>query len=89
MSTAHKTSGSCYPNPCGPHSICEVVGPRVVCKCKPGFFGKPNQCHPECLVSEECRPNQACIRQKCEEPCIDVCGEEWRINEMTFAAINC
>ena len=66
--------GSCYPNPCGPYSICEVIGPRPVCHCKPGYFGKPPQCRPECTLSAECALNLACINEKCSDPCVGVCG---------------
>ena len=65
---------SCYPSPCGPYSVCELEGPRVVCSCQKGYFGRPPNCHPECLVNGECPPNQACIREKCLDPCQGTCG---------------
>jgi hypothetical protein len=66
--------GSCYPNPCGPYSICSVVGPRPVCECQPGYFGRPPNCHPECLRNSDCTPNKACINEQCVDPCPGVCG---------------
>ena len=65
---------SCYPSPCGPYSVCELEGPRVVCSCQKGYFGRPPNCHPECLVNGECPPSQACIREKCLDPCQGTCG---------------
>ena len=66
--------GSCYPNPCGPYSICTVQGPRPVCECQPGYFGKPPNCQPECLKNSDCTLDKACINQKCQDPCPGVCG---------------
>ena len=65
---------SCPSPQCGPNSVCEVLGPRVVCRCAPGYYGKPPHCRPECLVSSDCRSDQACIRQKCADPCVGTCG---------------
>ena len=44
----------CKPNPCGPYSICTVLGPRPVCECQAGYFGKPPNCQPECLKNSDC-----------------------------------
>ena len=67
---------TCERDPCGPNSRCELEGPRVVCHCLPGFFGKPPNCRPECLISEDCAANEACIRNKCTDPCQTItCGE--------------
>ena len=66
--------GSCEPNPCGPYSICTVLGPRPVCECQPGYFGKPPHCQPECLKSSDCTLDKACINQKCHDPCPGTCG---------------
>ena len=65
---------SCYPNPCGPYSICDLVGPRVVCNCKAGYIGGPPNCRPECVINAECPSNQACIAGICGDPCINSCG---------------
>ena len=64
----------CKPNPCGPYSICTVLGPRPVCECQAGYFGKPPNCQPECLKNSDCALNKACINQKCQDPCPGVCG---------------
>ena len=67
-------SGSCYPNPCGQHSICEIQYNRVVCSCQAGYYGKPPNCRPECVVSQDCSLDRACIRGKCVDPCLGTCG---------------
>ena len=71
---------SCYPNPCGPYSICEILGPRPVCHCQPGYLGRPPNCRPECVLSSQCASNLACINEKCSDPCVGVCG----INALCF-----
>ena len=48
----------------------------MVCHCLPGFYGKPPQCRPECLLSSDCAQNEACIKAKCVDPCLTVnCGK--------------
>ena len=64
----------CMPNNCGPYSICRVVKDRAVCSCAPDYEGTPPSCRPQCLVSSECLPHEACIEQKCTDPCQNVCG---------------
>lgn len=78
---------SCFPSPCGPYSVCELEGPRVVCSCQKGYFGKPPNCHPECLVNGECPPNKACIREKCLDPCQGTCGVNAVCNAINHQAI--
>ncbi|KAG8232833.1 hypothetical protein J437_LFUL013159, partial [Ladona fulva] len=64
----------CDPSPCGPNSRCLVSGGRAICSCLPGYPGVPPLCRPECLVSSDCRQNQACINRKCGDPCPGTCG---------------
>lgn len=40
----------------------------------PDYFGSPPYCRPECTSNSECPSNQACINQKCKDPCINACG---------------
>lgn len=65
---------NCIPSPCGPYSTCRNLGPRPVCECQRGYFGKPPNCQPECLKNSDCALNKACINQKCQDPCPGVCG---------------
>lgn len=64
----------CVPSPCGPNSQCRQVNNQAVCSCLPTFIGTPPGCRPECTVSSECPQNQACVNQKCTDPCVGVCG---------------
>lgn len=64
----------CQPSPCGPNSQCREVNSQAVCSCLPQYIGSPPGCRPECTVSSECPQNQACINQKCADPCPGTCG---------------
>lgn len=77
----------CSPSPCGPNSICRDIGEHAVCSCLPGFMGVPPQCRPECVISSECAPTQACINQKCVDPCIGVCGMNARCEVINHSPI--
>lgn len=77
----------CSPSPCGPNSQCHEVGEHAVCNCLPGFIGVPPQCRPECVVSSECAPTQACINQKCVDPCIGACGMNARCEVFNHSPI--
>lgn len=64
----------CYPSPCGPNSQCLNVNGGPACSCLPTYIGGPPSCRPECTIHSECRSNQACIREKCQDPCPGLCG---------------
>lgn len=64
----------CNPSPCGPNSQCREINQQAVCSCLAGYIGSPPTCRPECVVSAECPLNQACINQKCVDPCPGTCG---------------
>lgn len=64
----------CQPTPCGPNSNCLVKSSTAVCSCQIGMTGSPPYCKPECVVSSECNLNQACINQKCVDPCPGSCA---------------
>lgn len=64
----------CQPSPCGPNSQCREVNGQGVCSCLPEYIGSPPSCRPECVVSSECPLKQACINQKCTDPCPGTCG---------------
>jgi len=38
------------------------------------MFGAPPSCRPECVINQDCPSNRACIRQRCEDPCVGTCG---------------
>lgn len=64
----------CQPSPCGPNSICREINKQAVCTCISGYIGAPPLCRPECTSSSDCRLDQACINQKCADPCPGSCG---------------
>src|SRR5207245_705861 len=42
--------------------------------CLPSYIGSPPGCRPECVSNAECPSLQACINQKCNDPCLGICG---------------
>jgi len=64
----------CNPSPCGPNSQCREINGQAVCSCVPGFIGSPPSCRPECVSSNECTLDKACVNQKCIDPCPGTCG---------------
>lgn len=67
----------CSPTPCGPNSECRATGLDLAtpsCTCLRGFIGQPPSCRPECIINSECPSEQACINQKCRDPCPGACG---------------
>lgn len=64
----------CSPSPCGPNSICQIKQNRAVCSCSVNYIGSPPRCRPECIHSSDCPQDKACIREKCDNPCLNACG---------------
>lgn len=65
----------CNPTPCGANTICREQNGAGSCSCKPDFIGDPyTGCRPECTISSECPKSQACINNKCKDPCPGTCG---------------
>lgn len=64
----------CQPSPCGPNSQCRINNGVAVCSCQTGYIGSPPSCRPECVVSAECPLTQACLNNKCRDPCPGTCG---------------
>lgn len=64
----------CVPSPCGPNSQCRNVGGSPSCSCLSEYVGTPPNCRPECTINSECSSIQACIREKCMDPCPGSCG---------------
>lgn len=62
----------CNPSPCGPNAQCR----DGQCSCLAEFQGDPYVgCRPECVLSQDCPREKACIRQKCVDPCPNTCGQ--------------
>lgn len=68
------TINPCTPTPCGPNSQCREINQQAVCSCLPSYIGSPPTCRPECISSSECSLSQACVNQKCIDPCPGTCG---------------
>lgn len=69
----------CIPNPCGPGAECIVTASgNSLCRCPEGLGGEPTGligCHGfECVIDDNCPENQACIGNKCQDPCPGSCG---------------
>ena len=64
----------CNPPPCGLNSQCQVVAGQAQCACLTNMVGNPPDCRPECVLSSNCRSNEACVNQKCVDPCAGTCG---------------
>lgn len=63
----------CRPNPCGSNAACN----EGVCSCISDYIGNPYvSCHPACVLNTECPRNKACVRNKCTDPCVGICGRE-------------
>lgn len=81
---------SCVPSPCGPNSKCQIVGRSPACSCLSDYIGSPPNCRPECVLNSECGPTEACINQKCRDPCPGSCGFEARCHILNHVPIcNC
>lgn len=77
----------CVPSPCGPNSICQVKQGRPVCSCQANFIGGPPYCRPECINHQECNHDQACINEKCQNPCINACGANAECHVVAHSAL--
>ena len=66
----------CNPSPCGRNTLCTLLDGGAVCECmSENYIGNPLVgCKPECILNTECPSTQACINQKCLDPCPGTCG---------------
>ena len=65
----------CVSSPCGLNAECRVESGDRNCFCPPTYIGDPLvSCRPECLLNSECSREKSCIRNRCENPCVDACG---------------
>ena len=71
-----KPADPCRPNPCGANAIPEASSFGIcTCTCPPQLFGDPYLgCRPECVLNSDCDRSQACVGNKCQDPCVDTCG---------------
>jgi len=59
---------------CGPRSSCKMVDSRPVCACLEGYSGEPPKCRPQCINNNDCPSKEACVNQRCSDPCPGSCG---------------
>lgn len=78
----------CVPSPCGPFSVCQENNSGFpACSCLANYIGSPPNCRPECSLNSECRSDQACIREKCADPCPGSCGNRARCTVVNHTPI--
>lgn len=77
----------CNPSPCGPNSQCRNINENAVCSCIQTYIGSPPNCRPECVVSSECAHDNACVNQKCIDPCPGTCGYNARCEVINHSPI--
>jgi len=66
----------CVPSPCGVNAICNEQNGAGSCMCLPEYIGNPYEsCRPECTINSDCVSNQACMMNKCKDPCPGTCGQ--------------
>lgn len=67
----------CFPTPCGNNARCRAENDHAICECIRDYHGNPYEgCRPECTGNSDCPMSKACIRNRCQDPCIGVCGTE-------------
>lgn len=65
----------CVPSPCGQYAQCRVINDnQPTCSCLPTYVGAPPNCRPECIVNSDCPSHEACINERCKDPCPGSCG---------------
>ena len=64
----------CLPSPCGSFSLCMDRDGYPSCSCLNNYIGSPPNCRPECTINSECVSNEACIYERCRDPCPGSCG---------------
>lgn len=68
----------CNPSPCGPNAECRERNNAGACYCYEGFEGnaydKDRGCRRECESNDDCSDRLTCVRYKCIDPCIGICG---------------
>lgn len=75
------------PSPCGPNSVCKVIGDLAACSCKDNYVGRAPNCRPECTIHAECSSNLACKNERCIDPCPGSCGINARCSVVNHNAV--
>lgn len=72
--TSSVPANPCVPSPCGPYSQCRNTAGYPSCSCLENYIGMPPNCRPECVINADCSSKEACINEKCRDPCPGSCG---------------
>lgn len=68
----------CSPSPCGPNAECRERNGAGACFCHTGYEGNPYDidrgCRRECETNVDCNDRLACVKFKCVDPCVGICG---------------
>lgn len=66
----------CAPSPCGANALCREQNGAGSCTCIEDYIGNPYEgCRPQCILNTDCPSNEACIGNKCKDPCPGTCGQ--------------
>lgn len=75
ISVLEESVNPCSPSPCGANAICRIQHNAGSCSCLSDYIGNPYEgCRPECVLNSDCPSNNACVRNKCIDPCPGTCG---------------
>lgn len=71
ITTLVSKKNPCKPSPCGSNALCE----NGQCRCPSEYNGNPYvECRPECVLNTDCPRENACINNKCVDPCPGTCA---------------
>lgn len=60
---------------CGANTDCKRMVGVLACVCKKNYYGDPLiGCRPECVINTDCPVSKACVNNRCQDPCVGVCG---------------
>lgn len=72
LAPKHQHTDPCNSSPCGPNALCR----NGICSCLSKYQGDPyTGCRPECIINAECPNHKACILSECQDPCMNICGQ--------------
>lgn len=64
-----------------------MIQGNPACSCIENYIGSPPECRPECVLNSDCGSPEACINQKCQDPCPGSCGFEAKCHVLNHVPI--
>lgn len=64
-----------------------MIGGNPACSCLPDYIGSPPTCRPQCILNTDCGNMEACINQKCRDPCPGSCGYDAKCQVLNHVPI--